>query len=107
MKKQKRFMITEIYQDDMHAVDKVLVDTQTHVQYLLHLEGAGCCCTPLIDENGKPLMCHDCTPHPDSIRKENIFKEHDKINFREKDEPIEVIQPIEIKKSRKKDVKSN
>lgn len=106
MKKEQRFIITEIYQNDMHAVDKVLVDTQTHVQYLLHQEGSGCSCTPLIDENGKPLLCHHITPHPDSIRKKPVvIEEKDLICERKEEEEIETIKPVKIKRGRRKNVK--
>lgn len=103
MKKEKRFIITEIYQDDMHAVDKVLVDTMTNVQYLLHQEGSGCSCTPLLGPDGFPLLSSNPVPHPDSLPKvKEEIPEEDLIHEREHDEPIETIKPVRIKKRRKK-----
>lgn len=102
MQTKKRFIITEIYQNDLHSVDKVLVDLHTNVQYLLHQEGSGCSCTPLIDPLGLPLLYENPTPHPDSIRKPKQKKEEvDQICERKHDEPIEKIKPVKIKKKRK------
>lgn len=106
MKKKQRFIITEIYQDDMHSVNKVLVDSETNVQYLLHQEGSGCSCVVLVGANGLPLLYENPTPHPDSIRKiVKVEEEVDMIQERKHDEPIEVIKPIKIKKRVKKNVK--
>lgn len=106
MKKVQRFIITEIYQNDMHSVDKVLVDLNTNVQYLLHQEGSGCSSVVLVDPNGQPLLYENPVPHPDSLRKEiKMIEEVDMINERENDEPIEVIKPIKLKRKRKKNVK--
>lgn len=103
MKKNKRFIITEIYQDDLHSVDKVLVDTQTHVQYLLHLEGASCGCCVLIDEEGKPLLSNSLTRHPDSVRKVlPQEKEKDYIQYRNESEPLEKLPRVRVKHRRRK-----
>lgn len=108
MKINKRFIITEIYQNDMHAVDKVLVDTQTHVQYLLHLEGSSSSCSVLVDAQGKPLLCENLTPHPDSIYvKKEIPEEVDQINERKENEPLEKLRRVKIRKSRRKDDKKD
>ena len=96
MKKENRFIITEIHKDGIHAVNKVLVDTQTHVQYLLHQEGATMSCVVLVDANGKPLLSDNLTPYIPSISEEIV--EEDTINERKHDEIIETFEPVEIKK---------
>lgn len=103
MKKNRRFIITEIYQDDLHAVDKVLVDTQTRVQYLLHQEGSGCSCCVLLNEEGKPLLSDSLTRHPDSIRVNTPpTKEKDYIQYRKESEPLAILPRIEVKRRRRK-----
>lgn len=96
MKKENRFIITEIHKDDLHAVNKVLVDKQTRVQYLLHQEGSTIACVALIDANGKPLLSDDLTPYIPP-KKEEIVEE-DLIKERKYDEILETFKPVEIKK---------
>lgn len=96
MKKENRFIITEIHKDDLHAVNKVLVDRQTRVQYLLHQEGATMTCVTLVDENGKPLLSDDLTPYIPP--KTDKIVEKDTINERKYDEILETFKPVEIKK---------
>lgn len=95
MKKEQRFIITEIYSEDLHAVNKVLVDTQTRVQYLLHQEGASCALVCLVDEMGQPLLSDTLTPI--KIKKEEKeIKETDTIKEREHDEILETFPKVEI-----------
>lgn len=96
MKKENRFIITEIHKDDLHAVNKVLVDKQTRVQYLLHQEGSTMSCVVLVDANGKPLLSDDLTPYTPPKMEEII--EVDRINKRKDDEVLETFEPVEIKK---------
>ena len=96
MKKENRFIITEIHKDDLHAVNKVLVDKLTRVQYLLHQEGATMTCVTLVDKDGKPLLSDDLTPYiPPKAEK---IVEIDRINERKHDEILETFDPVEIKK---------
>ena len=94
MKKQ-RFIITEIYSQDLHAVNKVLVDTQTRVQYLLHQEGASCSMVCLVDETGQPLLSD--TLDEIEIQKEEKIEEIDSIRQRKDDELLETFPKVEIK----------
>lgn len=96
MKKENRFIITEIHHDDLHAVNKVLVDKQTRVQYLIHQEGATMTCVTLVDANGKPLLSDDLTPY--IPKKTEKIVEVDRINERKHDEILETFEPVEIKK---------
>ena len=96
MKKENRFIITEIHKDDLHAVNKVLVDKQTRVQYLIHQEGATMTCVTLVDANGKPLLSDDLTPYIPP--KADKIVEIDRINERKHDEILETFEPVEIKK---------
>lgn len=96
MKKENRFVITEIHKDDLHAVNKVLVDKQTRVQYLLHQEGATMTCVTLVDANGKPLLSDDLTPYV--YPKSQQIVEKDRINERKHDEILETFEPVEINK---------
>ena len=96
MKKENRFIITEIHKDDLHAVNKVLVDKLTRVQYLLHQEGATMTCVTLVDEDGKPLLSDDLTPYIQP--KAEKIVEIDRINERKHDEILETFDPVEIKK---------
>lgn len=96
MKKENRFIVTEIYHDDLHAVNKVLVDTQTRVQYLLHQEGSSCGCVVLVDVNGKPLLADDMTPC--ELPKVSEIIETDQIQERSHDEILKTFKPVEIKK---------
>ena len=93
MKKQ-RFIITEIYSQDLHAVNKVLVDTKTHVQYLLHQEGASSSMVCLVDEKGQPLLSD--TLDELKVEKEKKVEEYDQINYRKEDEEIEKFPQVEI-----------
>ena len=95
MKKENRFIITEIHKDGIHAVNKVLVDTQTHVQYLLHQEGATIACVALIDANGKPLLSEDLTPYIPPKAEEIV--EIDRINERKHDEILLTFPRVEVK----------
>lgn len=100
MKTKKRFIITEIYQNDLHAADKVLVDTQTNVQYLLHQEGSGCSCIVLVDQDGKPLLCQNPVELPSSQPKA-VQEEKDLIGKRSEDEPLKKLEIVKPKKRRK------
>ena len=60
MKKNKnRFITTEIYHDGMSACTKLLVDVETHVQYMFHNEGSGAGLCVLVDRDGRPLLADD------------------------------------------------
>lgn len=96
MKKENRFIITEIYHDDLHAVDKVLVDKKTRVQYLLHQEGSTLGCVVLVDENGKPLLSDHLEPYQKTEQKKERI-EIDRIQERKIDEIIESFEPVKIK----------
>lgn len=100
MKQNKRFIITEIYLDGIYAVDKVLVDTQTKVSYLLHQEGGAMGLVPLIDAKGLPLLCEDLTPL--NQKKEEPKKESypDMIQERKKKEKIKKLKPVKVKKNK-------
>ena len=95
MKKEQRFIITEIYAQDLHAVNKVLVDTQTRVQYLLHQEGASCAMVCLVDETGQPLLSD--TLQPLETLQNEFIEEKDTINKRRNDEKLETFPVVEIK----------
>ena len=79
----------------MHAVNKVLVDTHTRVQYLLHQEGTSCAMVCLVDETGQPLLSD--TLQEIEIKKEEKTEEIDTIKKREDDEEIETFPVVEIK----------
>ena len=93
--KKERFIVTEIYGQDLHAVNKVLVDTETRVQYLLHQQGTSCALVCLVDENGLPLLSD--TLKPLEVVKEKIVEEKDTIKERGHDEILETFPPVEIK----------
>ncbi|MGN1343178.1 MAG: DUF6440 family protein [Traorella sp.] len=95
MKKENRFIITEIYSEDLHAVDKVLVDTQTRVQYLLHQEGTSCAFVCLVDETGLPLLSDTLTPL--KPKTEKTFEDKP-IQERPHDEILETFPKIEVDK---------
>ncbi|MBQ3364232.1 MAG: hypothetical protein IJG42_09815 [Muribaculaceae bacterium] len=55
-KKLKRFVWNDIEVNGLMRQASVLVDTQTGVNYLFVSFGEGSGLTPLIDENGKPIV---------------------------------------------------
>lgn len=54
MKKPKRFVWLE--EQGVFKETRIIVDTQTGVNYLFVCEGYGGGVTPLLDENGKPII---------------------------------------------------
>jgi len=54
MAEDKRFDVA--YSQGAMRVFKILIDNYTGVQYLYVTEGYGAGLTPLLDENGKPLI---------------------------------------------------
>jgi hypothetical protein len=46
----------KIYQQGVIEVMEIWVDTQTGVQYLFHRDGNASGLTPLLDEEGKPIV---------------------------------------------------
>lgn len=46
----------KIYQQGVLDVMEIWVDTQTGVQYLFHRDGNASGLTPLLDEEGKPIV---------------------------------------------------
>lgn len=95
MKKEQRFIITEIYSQDLHAVNKVLVDTKTRVQYLMHQEGASCGIVCIVDETGKPLLSDNLQPI--EFTKDQCIEDKDTIKSRWMNEKLEELPPVEIK----------
>lgn len=96
---KNRFVITEIYSDGIHAVNKVLVDKQTKVQYLLHQEGSTMSICPLIQADGKPVLSDMIEEHPlMKNNRRNIIKEEDKIKVRPEDEELIVLPPVKVEK---------
>ena len=57
-KKEKRF--AEVYSEGSLTVTKILVDTQTGVNYLFHASGYAGGLTPLLKADGTPVV----TPVP-------------------------------------------
>lgn len=53
--KNKRFETIECHKEFM-SIYSVVVDKQTGVNYLLIKSGYGVGLTPLLDENGKPIV---------------------------------------------------
>lgn len=96
---KNRFIITEIYTDGLAAVNKVLVDTQTHVQYLMHQEGATMSMCVLLGADGLPLLADEIEPHPllNEPRKP-IVAEKDRIQKRPETEELVVLPPVEVNK---------
>ncbi|MBO4722737.1 MAG: xylan 1,4-beta-xylosidase [Muribaculaceae bacterium] len=54
-KQLKRFVWRES-QNGLFKETRIIVDTQTGVNYLFVCEGYGGGLTPLLDENGKPII---------------------------------------------------
>ena len=54
MAKDERFQ--EVYTQGHISTTKILVDTQTGVNYLFHMEGYGGGMTVLLDRDGKPVV---------------------------------------------------
>jgi len=54
MAKDDRFL--KIYKQGTLCVTEIWVDKETGVQYLWHQEGYSGGLTPLLDENGKPVV---------------------------------------------------
>lgn len=55
MAKQKRF--EKVYSEDgFLAAMEIWADTQTGVQYLVHVAGSGAAMTVLVDAEGKPIL---------------------------------------------------
>lgn len=54
MGNNKRFEV--IYKQGTLSIFKVIVDTETGVQYLMMTEGYAGGLTPLLDRDGKPLL---------------------------------------------------
>lgn len=46
----------KVYHQGMIEVTEVWVDTQTGVNYLLHKDGNAAGFTPLLDQDGKPVI---------------------------------------------------
>ena len=55
-KEMKRFVWRDMEMKGICREADVIVDTQTGVNYLLVAYGNGAGLTPLIDENGKPIV---------------------------------------------------
>ncbi len=55
-KNLKRFVWVDKEMKGICREADVIVDTETGVNYLLVIYGNGCGLTPLIDENGKPIV---------------------------------------------------
>lgn len=53
---KKRFV--EVYSEGVNHVQKILVDTETGVNYLVVIPSlaVGCGLTVLVDQNGKPIV---------------------------------------------------
>ncbi len=54
MKKEKRFEV--IYKDGTMLAQRILVDKKTGVNYLFIAEGYAGGLTPLLDQDGKPII---------------------------------------------------
>ena len=52
--KEKRFEV--VYKQGMTGSLKIILDTETGVQYLAMVEGYAGGLTPLLDRDGKPLL---------------------------------------------------
>lgn len=96
MKRKNRFVTTEIYPEGIHAVHKVIVDTQTHVAYYLHQEGSGSTMCLLVDRDGKPMIVDEIKES--LVQDPNHIDMRDRINSRKDDEALEKIEPVKIKK---------
>ena len=57
-KQLKRFVWREKEMKGICREADVIVDTETGVNYLFVVYGNGAGLTPLIDENGKPIITH-------------------------------------------------
>ena len=57
MKKEKRFVILDAESEVFGMSRTTLVDTQTGVMYLFVQSGTGGGLTPLLDAQGRPLLC--------------------------------------------------
>ena len=55
-KKEERFVVTYVHNSLSKGNTRILVDTQTGVNYLWHSEGYGAGLTPLLDREGKPII---------------------------------------------------
>lgn len=55
-KKQERFIRT--YTQGMSSVIEIWVDRETGVNYLYHVSGYGGGLTPLLDQEGKPIISY-------------------------------------------------
>lgn len=55
-KKLKRFVWNDIEVNGLMRQTAVIVDTQTGVNYLLASFGEGSGLSPLLDENGRPIV---------------------------------------------------
>ena len=60
--KEKRFEI--VYKQGMACTMKIVVDTETGVQYLAMTEGYAGGMTVLLDRDGKPLLAPLANGHP-------------------------------------------
>ena len=54
MAKEKRF--EKVHSDGAMSGCEIWVDTQTGVQYLVHVAGSGAAMTVLVDAEGKPIL---------------------------------------------------
>lgn len=58
MKDEKRFIKVEKYGSEWNTYFEVFVDRETGVNYLFVKSGYGAGLTPLLDEEGKPVVTH-------------------------------------------------
>ena len=54
MAKEKRF--EKVHSDGAMSGCEIWADTQTGVQYLVHVAGSGAAMTVLVDAEGKPIL---------------------------------------------------
>lgn len=106
MKKEKnRFITTEIYHDGMSACTKILVDVETHVQYMFHNEGSGAGLCVLVDRDGRPLLADDKIIEHEEMVYARAHQPVSNISLNERQEQFEPIRPVkkvQIKEKEKK-----
>ena len=106
MKKNKnRFITTEIYHDGMSASTKLLVDVETHVQYMFHNEGSGAGLCVLVDRDGRPLLADDEIIEHEEMAYVRAQQPAAAISLNERQEQFEPIRPVkkvQIKEKEKK-----
>ena len=98
MKKENRFITTEIYHDAMAACTKLIVDKETKVQYLFHNEGNASGFCILVDSNGLPLLAEGTINEHIDVKNASNKKESPmaEINPREDVEPLCEFKSIEV-----------